>query len=68
VQIFWMDTYLIWVALSVVIRAGLSAHIVVLLAEMRTYQRDRKKKKARNGGSLFDLCRSCRVGLSRFLR
>jgi hypothetical protein len=35
---------------------GLRAHIVALLAGKHIYQGDRKKKKARNGSSLSDLC------------
>jgi hypothetical protein len=43
------------------IRAGLLAHIVALLARRHICQGDRKQKKARNDSSLSDLCRSCRV-------
>jgi hypothetical protein len=67
VKISWMDASLIWVAPSAMIRVGLPAHIVVLFTGKHIYQDDRKKKKARNDGSLSDLCHSCRVASHRWL-
>jgi hypothetical protein len=65
-KISWMDANLIQVAPE---RhdMGEPARIVVLLAEMRTFKSDRKKKNARNGGSLSNLCRSRRVAPRRWL-
>jgi hypothetical protein len=68
VQISWMEANLIQVApLSAVIWASMPAHIMVLLAEMRTFQGDMKEKNVRDGSSLSDLCCSCRVDPRRWL-
>jgi hypothetical protein len=60
-KISWMNARLIWVAPECRDMGGPTCLYHGTLGWKRIYERDRKKKKARNGSSLYDLCRSCRV-------
>jgi hypothetical protein len=66
-QIFWMDVSLIWVSPECHDTGGLAYLYHGTLGWEAYLSSDRKKKKARNGSSLSDLCRLCRLASRRWL-